>query len=71
MALLGIVAGSFLYAGVRERFTPGPYFLGVACAIETFFLAVPYGLGDRLAVLAATLRSLVVMAFPALSAAGW
>jgi spermidine synthase len=58
VALVGIGVGGLLYsAGARSR---RPTLLGfsLTCALEAFFLLVPYALGDRIAVLALLLRPL-------------
>jgi spermidine synthase len=62
VALLGIGAGGALYAGVRgARATAGSFAL--TCGLEALALAVPFALGDRLALLANALRDLGAAGF--------
>ncbi len=58
MALLGIGLGGAVYAVRSESSTPSPLAFALTCGLEAFFLALPFALGDRLAVLAALLRPL-------------
>lgn len=56
VALLGIGAGGLLYALQRERVQPTVGLLASTCALEALGMALAYGLGDRVAVLALLLR---------------
>jgi spermidine synthase len=63
VALAGVGVGSILYALLGER-TPAT--LGgfeATCLFEALFVAIPYALGDRLAVLAVVLRPLGAYGF--------
>lgn len=66
VALLGIGAGGGAYAlwGLRRA----PTVLGLAwtCGLEALVIALPYLLGDRVALLGAFLRSFAAAGFPAL-----
>lgn len=68
VALAGIGVGGALYGALRRPATSRLFAL--TCAAEALAVAVPYALGDRLAVLAALLRPLEVGGFAAL-ALGW
>ena len=57
VALLGIGAGSVLYGARRTKGVPTLRAFAVVCALEALCVAVPYGLGDRLAVLAISLQA--------------
>lgn len=58
VALVGIGLGGLLYsAGSRAR-RPTLLAFALTCALEAFFLLLPYALGDRVAVLALLLRPL-------------
>ncbi len=70
VALAGIGAGGLLYgAGSREG-RPTPTGFATTCALEALAVAVPFALGDRLALLAAALRDLGATGFDGL-VAGW
>ena len=70
LALLGIGLGGLLYgAGQGER-RPTLLSFATTCALEALFLALPFALGDRLAVLAALLRPLAGAGFLPL-VGGW
>ena len=59
IALFGIGIGGGLYAMVRsERATAGAF--AMTCSLEALAIAIPFALGDRLAVLANVLRGLGV-----------
>ncbi len=63
VALLGIGAGGLLYAvGSRER-RPSLLALATTCVLEAFFLALPFALGDHLALFAAAIRPLAAFGF--------
>ena len=58
VALLGIGLGGLLYgAGARSR-RPTMLSFASTCALEALLIALPFALGDRIAVLAALLRPL-------------
>jgi spermidine synthase len=63
VALAGVGAGSFLYAllGDRRPATLGGF--AATCLFEALFVALPYALGDRLAILAVVLRPLGAYGF--------
>lgn len=70
VALLGIGLGGLLYgAGARQR-RPTLLAFASTCALEALLIALPFALGDRLALLAALLRPFASAGFPAL-VAGW
>ncbi|NJL26792.1 MAG: fused MFS/spermidine synthase [Thermoanaerobaculia bacterium] len=63
LALAGIGLGGLLYAlGSPER-RPSWYSLAGTCALEAFFLALPFAVGDALAYFAAVTRQLYVLGF--------
>jgi spermidine synthase/predicted MFS family arabinose efflux permease len=68
VALAGIGLGGVLYA-LRLR-EPGPDGLAVTCLLEALFIAIPFALGDRLALLASLLRPLGTFGLLGL-AGGW
>jgi len=65
VALLGIGLGGALYALTGQRTGGTLTVFAWTCALEALALAVPFALGDRLAVLAAHLRSLSAVGFSA------
>jgi spermidine synthase len=70
VALLGIGAGGLLYgAGARAR-RPRLVLLAATCALEALALAIPFALGDRLALLALSLRGLGAAGFGGM-VVGW
>ncbi|MET0595445.1 MAG: spermidine synthase, partial [Polyangiaceae bacterium] len=70
VALLGIGIGAALYAAFgRDRRATLTAF-AATCLLEALFLAIPYALGDRIAVLALLQRSLGVFGFPGMLI-GW
>jgi spermidine synthase len=70
VALLGIGLGGLLYgAGQGER-RPTLLSFATTCALEALLIALPFALGDRLAVLAALLRPLAGAGFLPL-VGGW
>jgi spermidine synthase len=84
VALLGIGAGGLLYAVVRNR--PTPLGFAFTCALEALFIALPYALGDRLALFAlgdrqsaitfgavvwGWLKVTMIVVFPAAAVAGY
>lgn len=63
IALFGIGIGGALYSfGNRERVATATGF-AVTCTLEALCMIVPYALGDRVAILANSLRSLRVFGF--------
>jgi spermidine synthase len=67
LALLGIGAGGLLYAAGRiERRPTLPAFV-MSCLVEALFIAMPYALGDRLALFAMDARAWATGSFPALA----
>ncbi len=63
VALLGIGLGGTLYALAGQRAGGTLTAFSWTCALEALAIAVPFALGDRLAVLAAHLRSLSSVGF--------
>lgn len=70
VALFGIGFGGLLFALGRKNRRPTLTALAATCTLEAFFLALPYALGDHLALLSAILRPLSAMGFTAL-VLGW
>ena len=68
VALAGIGVGAALYGGPGRDRSASLAALAVTCALEALFLAAPYGLGDRLAIWAALLRSAGALGFAGLVA---
>jgi spermidine synthase len=66
VALLGIGLGGLLYGVGSDRRRPTLVSFAGTCALEALFLALPFALGDRIAVLAALLRPLSGAGFLAL-----
>ncbi|HEX6900483.1 MAG TPA: fused MFS/spermidine synthase [Thermoanaerobaculia bacterium] len=66
VALLGIGAGGLLYGAGEARRRPTMLSFAATCSLEALFMALPFALGDRVAVLAALLRPLGTAGFPAL-----
>jgi hypothetical protein len=69
-ALLGIGIGGALYASTSSNSGGTLQAFGWTCALEALALAIPFALGDRIAVLAAHLRTLSAAGFPA-HVSGW
>lgn len=63
IALLGIGIGSCVYASWSERIQPTLSGFALTCAEEALFIAAPFALGDRIAVLALLLRPLGAIGF--------
>ncbi|HWN44830.1 MAG TPA: fused MFS/spermidine synthase, partial [Thermoanaerobaculia bacterium] len=63
MALLGIGLGSLLYGAGPRQLRPTLAGFAVTCSLEALALALPFALGDRLAVLAVLLRPLAGAGF--------
>ncbi|HEX3556800.1 MAG TPA: fused MFS/spermidine synthase [Thermoanaerobaculia bacterium] len=70
VALLGIGAGGLLYGAGEGARRPTLLAFAGTCSLEALCLALPFALGDRVAVLAALLRPLSGAGFLAL-AGGW
>ena len=70
VALLGIGAGGLLYGAGEGGRRPTLLAFAGTCSLEALCLALPFALGDRVAVLAALLRPLSGAGFYAL-AGGW
>jgi spermidine synthase len=66
LALLGIGAGGLLYAAGRADRRPTLFAFVMSCLIEALCIAMPYALGDRLALFAMDTRSWAAGNFPAL-----
>ncbi|HEX5759373.1 MAG TPA: fused MFS/spermidine synthase [Thermoanaerobaculia bacterium] len=66
VALLGIGLGGYLYGAQPRRRRPTLLAFAGTCALEALLLAIPFALGDRLAVLAIVLRPLGSAGFLAL-----
>ena len=62
-ALLGIGLGGIAYAVFDLKRSSSLGFFAVTCAAEAFFIAVPYALGDRIAMVAMLLRPLGTLGF--------
>ncbi len=63
VALAGIGIGGSIYA--RSKVTPSLRAFAITCALEALCIAVPYALGDRIAILALLLRPLCNAGFGA------
>jgi spermidine synthase len=63
VALAGIGLGGALYA--RTKITPTLTIFAITCAVEALLIAIPYALGDRVAMLALLLRPLASAGFGA------
>ncbi|MBM3464806.1 MAG: spermidine synthase [Armatimonadetes bacterium] len=63
LALLGVGLGGFVYAFLGERVRPTAWAFGLTCALEALFLAIPFAIGDHLAIMELLLRSLRSLGF--------
>lgn len=63
VALLGIGLGGTAYALLGLRNAASLHFFAVTCAAEALFIAIPYALGDRIAMAAMLLRPLGTVGF--------
>ncbi len=63
IALLGIGVGGIAYAAFKRNRPPSLHHLALTFALEGVLLAIPYALGDRLALLALLLQPLGVFGF--------
>jgi len=70
IALLGVGLGGAAYAARPQMRRPTVSAFAWTCALEALCVAIPYALGDRLAILAALLRPLGGTSFAA-RAGGW
>jgi spermidine synthase len=70
MALFGIGLGGAAYATFGSKRPATLAAFGATCTLEAALVALPYALGDRIAILAALLRPLEAFGFYGL-AAGW
>ena len=70
VALLGIGLGGALYPVCFRGRRPGLQSLSLTCGLEAMFLAVPFALGDRLAIAAAMLHESNRLGFPG-EVLGW
>jgi spermidine synthase len=70
VALLGIGIGGWGYSMRRPSSPATPELFALTVALEALFMAIPFALGDRLAVLAALLNPIGAMGLPA-QAMGW
>ncbi|MGA2066302.1 MAG: fused MFS/spermidine synthase [Thermoguttaceae bacterium] len=70
VALLGIGLGAALYPLCFRGRQPGLQSLSLTCGLEAVFLAVPFALGDRLAIAAAMLHESNRAGFPG-EVLGW
>ena len=61
VALVGIAIGGAIYARTKVPATLAAF--GVTCGLEALFVALPYALGDRLALLTALLRPICRVGF--------
>ncbi|UQA55391.1 fused MFS/spermidine synthase [Polyangium aurulentum] len=56
VVLLGIGIGGLVYGALGKRFVPSPRGLALTAALEALLVALPFALGDRIALLALALR---------------
>ena len=63
MALLGIGIGGGAYAFLGLKRSASLHFFALTCAAEALFIAIPYALGDRIAMVAMLLRPLGTLGF--------
>lgn len=63
VALFGIGLGGAAYAVFGLKRSASLHFFALTCAAEAFFIALPYALGDRIALLAMLLRPLGTLGF--------
>ncbi|HJT81003.1 MAG TPA: fused MFS/spermidine synthase, partial [Chthoniobacterales bacterium] len=63
VALLGIGFGGVAYAVSGLKRSASVHFFALTCAVEALFIAVPYALGDRIAMAAMLLRPLGTLGF--------
>jgi predicted membrane-bound spermidine synthase len=70
VALAGIGAGGACYPLLFRRAPPRPGAFGLTCGLEAAFIALPFALGDRIAILAADLQHWNAASFPS-AVLGW
>jgi predicted membrane-bound spermidine synthase len=70
VALLGVGSGGFVYTLGRQRSLPSLRGLALTFGLEALCLAIPFALGDRVALLALSFRRLAEVSFAA-TALGW
>jgi spermidine synthase len=70
LALLGVGLGGAAYAAWMDRRPATLAGLALTCALEALFMAIPFALGDRLALLALAARDLGALGFGSL-VLGW
>lgn len=70
VALFGIGLGGAAYHFIFRDTPPSVHSFAMTCALEALFIAYPYALGDRIAVLALVLRDLSGFGFAG-QAVGW
>ena len=63
VALAGIGAGAAVYSAFGQRRSATALGFALSCLLEALFVVLPYALGDRLAILAGTLRPLGAVGF--------
>jgi spermidine synthase len=63
VALLGIGLGGVVYAIFDLKRSASLHFFALTCAAEALFMALPYALGDRIAIMAMLLRPLGTLGF--------
>ena len=63
VALVGIAIGGAVYA--RTKIPPTLRWFAITCSLEAVFIAIPYALGDRVAIVTALLRPLSRIGFGA------
>src|SRR5205823_2806250 len=63
VALLGIGLGGVAYAFFDLKRSASPRLFAMTCAAEAFFIAVPYALGDRIAIITMLMRPLGTLGF--------
>jgi spermidine synthase len=63
VALVGIAIGGAVYA--RTNVAPTLRWFAITCSLEAVFIAIPYALGDRVAIVTALLRPLSRIGFGA------
>ncbi|HVR43643.1 MAG TPA: fused MFS/spermidine synthase [Thermoanaerobaculia bacterium] len=63
VALAGIGIGGLLYGAFESRRIPTLVSLSGICALEALLIAIPYALGDRIAIFAILLRRLGALGF--------
>jgi len=70
VALTGIGVGGALYSLLGKNESPSPLGFALTCALEALFMAIPFALGDRIAILTLLLRPLGSTGFAGY-VAGW